>query len=275
MQPIANEDRLKEIIVRQLDLKDANPSWRVEEIKSPDILSIRHKDSHISVGMDQNCLVFLTSWWADQPNPAFLDRELKEIFLFGQEGSGMNDNLSSKLSGGKYDLALALFVENFFSNFQKDSKEQELWESFREFLCLDVVLKAEATPEGVNLEGKYDYKENVLNSDFSLRVAAKLDEIRQSDFSDSLDGVYGEFAEVFLQRFDFQSVSGTLERVDLTKSTGFEAFDSMEVGKRQRGESQGSFSMDIQSNETGDKSLRLLVDLLVEALNPLNLSASE
>ena len=273
--PIANEDRLKEFIVRQLDLKDANPSWRVEEIKSPDFLSIRHKDSHISVGMDQNCLVFLTSWWADQPNPAFLDRELKEIFLFGQEGSGMNDNLSSKLSGGKYDLALALFVENFFSNFQKDSKEQELWESFREFLCLDVVLKAEATPEGVNLEGKYDYKENVLNSDFSLRVAAKLDEIRQSDFSDSLDGVYGEFAEVFLQRFDFQSVSGTLERVDLTKSTGFEAFDSMEVGKRQRGESQGSFSMDIQSNETGDKSLRLLVDLLVEALNPLNLSASE
>lgn len=273
--PIANEDRLKEFIVRQLDLKDANPSWRVEEIKSPDFLSIRHKDSHISVGMDQNCLVFLTSWWADQPNPAFLDRELKEIFLFGQEGSGMNDNLSSKLSGGKYDLALALFVENFFSNFQKDSKEQELWESFREFLCLDVVLKAEATHEGVNLEGKYDYKENVLNSDFSLRVAAKLDEIRQSDFSDSLDGVYGEFAEVFLQRFDFQSVSGTLERVDLTKSTGFEAFDSMTVGKRQRGESQGSFSMDIQSNETGDKSLRLLVDLLVEALNPLNLSASE
>ena len=273
--PIANEDRLKEFIVRQLDLKDANPSWRVEEIKSPDFLSIRHKDSHISVGMDQNCLVFLTSWWADQPNPAFLDRELKEIFLFGQEGSGMNDNLSSKLSGGKYDLALALFVENFFSNFQKDSKEQELWESFREFLCLDVVLKAEATPEGVNLEGKYDYKENVLNSDFSLRVAAKLDEIRQSDFSDSLDGVYGEFAEVFLQRFDFQSVSGTLERVDLTKSTGFEAFDSMTVGKRQRGESQGFFSMDIQSNETGDKSLRLLVDLLVEALNPLNLSASE
>ena len=273
--PIANEDRLKEFIVRQLDLKDANPSWRVEEIKSPDFLSIRHKDSHISVGMDQNCLVFLTSWWADQPNPAFLDRELKEIFLFGQEGSGMNDNLSSKLSGGKYDLALALFVENFFSNFQKDSKEQELWEKFREFLCLDVVLKAEATPEGVNLEGKYDYKENVLNSDFSLRVAAKLDEIRQSDFSDSLDGVYGEFAEVFLQRFDFQSVSGTLERVDLTKSTGFEAFDSMTVGKRQRGESQGFFSMDIQSNETGDKSLRLLVDLLVEALNPLNLSASE
>ena len=273
--PIANEDRLKEFIVRQLDLKDANPSWRVEEIKSPDFLSIRHKDSHISVGMDQNCLVFLTSWWAEQPNPAFLDRELKEIFLFGQEGSGMNDNLSSKLSGGKYDLALALFVENFFSNFQKDSKEQELWENFREFLCLDVVLKAEATPEGVNLEGKYDYKENVLNSDFSLRVAAKLDEIRQSDFSDSLDGVYGEFAEVFLQRFDFQSVSGTLERVDLTKSTGFEAFDSLEVGKRQRGESQGFFSMDIQSNETGDKSLRLLVDLLVEALNPLNLSASE
>ena len=49
----------------------------------------------------------------------------------------------------------------------------------------------------------------------------------------------------------------------------------MDVGKRQRGDSQGSFSLDIKSNETGDKSLRLMVDLLVQALNPLNLSNAE
>jgi hypothetical protein len=110
----------------------------------------------------------------------------------------------------------------------------------------------------------------VLNSDYGLRVAAKLDRVRESDFSDSLNGVYGEFAEIFLQRFDFQTVSGTLQRIDLAKSRGFDAFDSIDVGRRQRGDSQGSFSMDIKSNETGDKSLRLLVDLLVQALNPLS-----
>ena len=268
--PIADEDKFKEFIIRQLDLKDSNPAWRVAEVKSPDFLSIRHRDSHISVGMDKNCLVFLTSWWADQADPSFLDKELQEVFMFGQEGGGMHANLSSKLSGGDYDLALALFVEKFFTHFEKDSNEQELWENFRDFLSLDLVLKGEATADGVSLTGRYDYKEGVLNSDYGLRVAAKLDRVRESDFSDSLNGVYGEFAEIFLQRFDFQTVSGTLQRIDLAKSTGFDAFDSIDVGRRQRGDSQGSFSMDIKSNETGDKSLRLLVDLLVQALNPLS-----
>ena len=266
---------MKDFIVRQLDLKDANPNWRVEEIQSPDFLSIRHKNSHISIGMDQNCLVFLTSWWSNQPDPGFLDRELQQIFLFGQEGSGMHANLSSKLSGGDYDLALALFVENFFTNFQKNSMEEQLWDTFRDFLGMDLTLKAESTSVGVKLDGRYDYKASVMNSDYGLRVAAKLDRVRESDFASSLDGVYGEFAEIFLQRFDFQTVSNTLERVDLTKSKGFEAFDTISVGKRQRGESQGSFSVDIKSNETGDKSLRLLVDLLVQALNPLNTGSSE
>jgi hypothetical protein len=267
--PIANEDKLKEFVVRQLDLKEAIPNWRVEEVQSPDFLSIRHKKSHISVGMDQHCLVFLTSWWADQPNPGFLDRELQEIFLLGQEGGSMHANLSSKLSGSDYDLALTLFVENFFDKFNKNSSEEELWESLRDFLSFDLILKAETTSEGVSLSGKYDYREGVLNSDYGLRVAAKLDNVREGDFAESLDGVYGEFAEIFLQQLDYQTVSGTLERIDLTKSKGFESFDSIDVGKRQRGSLQGAFSMDIRSKETGDKSLRLLVDLLVMALNPL------
>ena len=138
-------------------------------------------------------------------------------------------------------MALALFVENFFDNFKKNSNEEQLWENFRSFLSLDLVLKAESTQDGVNLDARYDYRESVLNSDYGLRVAAKLDRVRESDFSDSLNGVYGEFAEIFLQRFDFQTVSGILERVDLSKSTGFESFDAMTVSKRQRGESQDLF----------------------------------
>ena len=47
--PIADEDKLKDFIVRQLDLKDALPTWRVEEMQTPDFLSIRHKVfSHLS-----------------------------------------------------------------------------------------------------------------------------------------------------------------------------------------------------------------------------------
>ena len=52
---------------------------------------------------------------------------------------------------------------------------------------------------GVNLDGRYDYKASVMNSDYSLRVAAKLDQVRESDFSSALNGVYGEFAEIFTE----------------------------------------------------------------------------
>ena len=58
--PIANEDRLKDFILRNLDLKAISPRWRIQENVSPEYLSIHHKTSHISVGMDQHCIVFLT-----------------------------------------------------------------------------------------------------------------------------------------------------------------------------------------------------------------------
>ena len=63
------------------------------------------------------------------------------------------------------------------------------------------------------MDGRYDYKASVMNSDYGLRVAAKLDRVRESDFSSALNGVYGEFAEIFLQRFDFQTVSTTLKEL--------------------------------------------------------------
>ena len=146
--PIADENKLKEFIVRQLDLKDASPSWRVEEVQSLIFFPFGIKILTYLLEWTRIIWFFLTSWWSNQPNPAFLDREMQQIFLFGQEGSGMHANLSSKLSGGDYDLALALFVENFFTNFQKNSAEEQLWETFRDFLSMDFTLKAESTSEG-------------------------------------------------------------------------------------------------------------------------------
>ena len=105
-------------------------------------------------------------------------------------------------------------------------------------------------------------------------MAAKLDQIRESDFSDSLNGVYGEFVELFLQRFDFQTVAGTLERIDLTSQPVLRHLIQWMWGKDSEAIHR-SFSLDIKSNETGDKSLRLMVDLLVKALNPLNISKAK
>ena len=106
----------------------------------------------------------------------------------------MHANLSSKLSGGDYDLALALFMKTFSPIFEEFERGAIVGD-FPGFSQLGLTLKAESTSEGVSLGGRYDYKTGVMNSDYSLRVAAKLDRIRESDFSDALDGVYGEFAE--------------------------------------------------------------------------------
>jgi hypothetical protein len=85
----------------------------------------------------------------------------------------------------------------FLRIFTKIQRSRNYGKASEIFLSLDLVLKAENTVDGVSLDGRYDYSENVLNSDYGLRVAAKLDQIRESGFSDSLNGVYGEFVELF------------------------------------------------------------------------------
>jgi hypothetical protein len=86
-----------------------------------------------------------------------------------------------------------------------------------------------------------------------------------------LSGAYGNFVEIFLQRLDYQTTSDLLSRIDLTKSSGFESFDSasMDSGSQTRGKSNGIFTMKVKSDASGGKSLSLLIDLLVAALNPL------
>ena len=74
----------------------------------------------------------------------------------------------------------------------------------REFLSLDLVLKAEANSDGVSVVGNYNHAEGVLNADYALRVAAKLDKVREGSFSGSLNGVYGEFWKSFFKDLIFK-----------------------------------------------------------------------
>lgn len=273
--PIADEGLLKEFILRQLDLKSVSPRWKILENSSPDYLSIQHKTSHVSVGMDDHCLVFLTSWWADRPNPGFLDSEMNEVFLFGQGGNSVHNKVSSNLSGSGYDLALSLFGENFFDGFSKSQSEEQLWNDLRDYLTMDLTIKARAESERIEVDGSFHFREPVLNPDFGLKVAAKLEKVRGGEDASALEGVYGEFVEVFLQRLDYGSVVSRLERVDLATSKGFEGFRSIDFGSREQGESQGLLSMQIDTTEPGGDSLRLAIDLWVSALNPLQATSGE
>ena len=83
---------------------------------------------------------------------------------------------------------------------------------------------------------------------------------------------FGNFVEIFLQRLDFQTTVDLLERIDLSKSSGFEDFDpdSVYSGSRVQGDSTGVFSLKVNSRKPGGESLCLLIDLLVAALNPLS-----
>ena len=61
-----------------------------------------------------------------------------------------------------------------------------------------------------------------------------------------------------------------LERIDLSKSRGFEIFRSKDFRKRRTDKTQGLLSLTLGTQEPGGPALRRTVDLLVEALNPLS-----
>ena len=122
--PIGDQELLKDFVLQKLDLKSQSPNWKVHENSSPEFLSIRHKTAHVSLGMDKNCLVMLTSWWHDKPDPAFLDKELEQVFLFGQGSDTAVSAFSGRLSGNDYDLGLSLNGTNFFENFEKTLRKK-------------------------------------------------------------------------------------------------------------------------------------------------------
>ena len=102
----------------------------------------------------------------------------------------------------------------------------------------------------VSLEGQYDYEKEVLDAGFGLRIAGKLDQIREGPQSVSLYSVYGEILEIFIQRLDFQTVSNLIERIDLSQTIGFDQFTDLKAKSRIRGQKNGTVSMVLETSES-------------------------
>lgn len=268
--PIGDSDRLREFILRKLDLKNISNLWSVKENTSPSFMSFHHRSSHISLGMDDQCLVVLSSWWSDKKDPGFLDNELIKIFNFGQVGSMMNSNLGNKLTGDDYDVGLSILGKNFFESFSKNEKEQELFQVFNEYLSFDLHLKAKVGMDKVSLDGTYEYENEILDAGFGLKVASKLDQIREGngEGADALKSVYGEFLEIFLQRLDFQTASDLIYRIDLAQTFGFDQFVNLTAHRKIRNQRSGVIKMSVDTTESGGQAICSLIDLLVAALNP-------
>ena len=79
---------------------------------------------------------------------------------------------------------------------------------------------------------------------------------RNGKYASALQGFSGEFMELFAQKFDFNTVTQILERVDLSKSKGFEIFRSKEFRKRASGKTKGTFSIVLGTQEPGGSALR-------------------
>ena len=266
--PIGDQDQLREFILRKLNLKNSSNAWRIEENNSPSFMSFHHRTSHISLGMDEQCLVILSSWWSDQKDPQFLSEELKQVFDYGQNSSITNSSVANKLTGDDYDVGLSLLGRNFFESFTKNNGEEDLFDQFQDFLGFDLNLKAKVSMDQVSLEGIYAYENEVLDANFGLKVASQLDQVRESDNASSLESVYGEFLEIFLQRLDFQTASNLIERIDLSQSVGFDQFSKISAQSRTRGKQNGTISMVLETSESGGAALCSLIDLMVAALNP-------
>ena len=88
---------------------------------------------------------------------------MNEVFLFGQGGNSVHNKVSSNLSGSGYDLALSLFGENFFDGFSNLQSEEQLWNDLRDYLTMDLTIKARAESERIEVDGSFHFREPVLN----------------------------------------------------------------------------------------------------------------
>jgi hypothetical protein len=268
--PLDNAGTLKEFVLRQLDLKSSSPEWRVVENISPSYVAVTHKSEHVSIGFDNNCLVALTSWWSDVPSPSFLDAELRDIFARAVPYDTANDDAFGDLARADFDVALSFDSKRFFAGIPKEKEEEHLYSDLRQFLDFRLLLSGNMMDGEVLVDGHYLYEKPVLEEGFGVRVAGELEAVRNGKYASALQGFSGEFMELFAQKFDFNTVVQILERVDLSKSRGFEIFRSKEFRKRSTGKTKGTFSLVLGTQEPGGSALRRSIDLLVEALNPLS-----
>jgi hypothetical protein len=266
--PIGDVELLRDFIMRKLDLKSVGNAWRVKENTTPSFMSFHHRSSHISLGMDNQCLVVLSSWWSDDRDPEFLDEEMVQLFTYGQNSNIINSKVGNKLTGDDYDVGLSILGKNFFESFSKNDSENELFKDFREFLSFDLHVKSKVGIDRVSLEGVYEYDEDVLDAGFGLKIASKLDQIRDGENAGVMDSVYGEFVEIFLQRLDFQTAGNLIERIDLSQTIGFDQFENIKASSTTKNQRVGSIALSLDSSESGGVAICSLIDLMVAALNP-------
>jgi len=267
--PVSNPSKLKEFILQQLDVKAVKPKWKVAENSTADFFLAKHETRHIAMGMDDHCFLLLSSWWSDDPNSDFLEDELRQVFVFGQESKSIHPKVSMRLSGTDSDISCLFNAESFFENLGGTAEEKELLNEFRDYLSFDLVLKAKASPGNISLKGEYSYDQAVLDSNYGWEVASKLEEIRKNDEAILSEG-FGEFVLLFLQKFDFQSTLSMLNKLKTAKAFGFEALDivSIEPKTSVRGDSTGFVEINVPTSEKGGEALCLLIDLLVAVFDP-------
>jgi predicted nucleic acid-binding Zn-ribbon protein len=267
--PVSDSSKLKEFILQELDVKAAKPKWKVTEDSSAGFFLVRHETRHIAMGMDDNCFLLMSSWWSDDPNPGFLEDELRQVLVFGQESKTIHPEVASKLSGVDSDISCLFDAGNFFENLGETAEEKELLHEFRDYLSFDLVLKAKASPGNISLKGEYSYDQAVLDSDYGLEVAGKLEKIRKGDESILSKG-FGEWVLMFLQKFDYKSTLSMLNKLKTAKAFGFEALDIVSIDPKTsvRGNSTGFVEINVPTSEKGGDALCLLVDLLVAVFDP-------
>ena len=266
--PLEDSARFKEWILSQFNLKTATPEWRVVENESPKYVAVGHRSGHISVGFNNECLAIVTSWWSTQPDPEFLDGELRELFSSVAQKTSNDNNPFARLARRDFDLALMFDAARFFSNLDKEDT-QNLYLDVRPFLDFKCLLSGRMTNGEVLVDGQYTYDSPVLDEDFGISVASKLENIRATGEAGALRVAQGEFMEIFLQRLDYHTVCKTLEQIDLAKSVGFEGFLSKNFVRQNVDKSSGSFSLELRTVDPGGIALCNTIDLLVAALNPL------
>lgn len=267
--PVSDPSKLKEYVLQKMDVKAVKPKWKVTENSSADFFLAKHETRHIAIGMDDHCFLLLSSWWSDDPNSDFLEDELRQVFVFGQESKSIHPKVASKLSGTDSDISCLFNAGNFFENLGGTSEEKELLNEFRDYLSFDLVLKAKASPGNISLKGEYSYEQAVLDSDYGWEVASKLEKIRKDDEAILSEG-FGEFVLLFLQKFDFQSTLSMLNKLKNAKAFGFEALDIVSIDPKTnvRGNSTGFIEINVPTSEKGGEALCLLVDLLVAVFDP-------
>jgi hypothetical protein len=267
--PVSDPSKLKEYVLQKMDVKAVKPKWKVTENSSADFFLAKHETRHIAIGMDDHCFVLLSSWWSDDPDSDFLEDELRQVFVFGQESKSIHPKVASRLSDAGSDISCLFNAGNFFENLGGTAEEKELLNEFRDYLSFDLVLKAKASPGNISLKGEYSYEQAVLDSDYGWEVASKLEKIRKDDGTILSEG-FGEFVLLFLQKFDFQSTLSMLNKLKNAKAFGFEALDIVSIDPKTnvRGNSTGFVEINVPTSEKGGEALCLLVDLLVAVFDP-------